>query len=563
MKKLLGLFLTIVMLFTMVVPAVYATDGVIVDQSDATPIIYLRGNGEVIHYEDGKGEVARIDIDQVLSDESIYDVEGMKKEIVNILIPFISKGLPMDDWDECRKAIYNAVSPFFKQSALDGDGNPQMGTTISLAAQNSNADPYVKNEVTYSSRALIFHHDWRLDPYDNVDALHTFILKVCEKTGEKQVSFASRCLGGTLLNAYLEKYGHLGYVKNVMYCDTLANGSTVLSKLFSGKISVDGKNAQRYMGQLEYCAELEQGVGFAITGFLDEVVTSTLDLFTQTNITDTLGNGFELLYNELLQLLLPALMHAIGYATNANYWACVRDEDFDEALVFMFGEENSEAREYYAGLIEKIVNYRERVTAKLPDLYNTFINDYKIHIGTAAKYGYMNMPMIDDNDLLSDTLASLEHASFGATCAKVGETLSDEYIAARVAEGKGKYISPDKQVDLSTCISPDTAWVVKNHHHSYPTFVLAIAEEFCNGTGVTVDTSAYPRFVMYDDRNDTWSEMTADNCSDLEFIGLAENEPTVFTKLVSGIRFLTMIFKLIVRAVSGEISFDAIGKFFG
>ena len=107
----------------------------------ATPIIYLRGNGEAIHYENGAGEQARIDIGEVLGDESIYDVEGMKKEIVNILIPFLTRGLLKDDWDECRKAIYNAISPFFIQSASDSNGNAQMGTAISVSSQNENANP--------------------------------------------------------------------------------------------------------------------------------------------------------------------------------------------------------------------------------------------------------------------------------------------------------------------------------------------------------------------------------------------------------------------------------------
>ena len=53
------------------------------------------------------------------------------------------------------------------------------------------------------------------------------------------------------------------------------------------------------------------------------------------------------------------------------------------------------------------------------------------------------------NDL-SDGLVSLKDASFGTTTAKAGSVLSDEYIARRIDEGKGKYISFDKEVDTST-----------------------------------------------------------------------------------------------------------------
>ena len=558
MKKIISLILALIMTFSLALPAAYAVDQKPYE-AGPTPIILLRGNGEPIHYDKGNGEEAKIDLDEVLGDESIYDVEGMKKEIVNILIPFVMQGLPFDEWDDCRKAIYNAISPFFKQSISDGDGNAQMDTTISKAAQEENANPKVKTSGPYYTGEYVFHYDWRRDPYDNVKELHKYVELVLERTQKTQVSFVSRCLGGTLLNAYIEEYGENGHIKNVVYGDTLGNGSTVLSKFLSGKISIDGKNTQRYLGQLEHCAELSVGIGFSLPGFIDEVVTATLDLFTQTNVTDVMGDGIENLYNELLQVLLPALLHAVGYATNANYWACVREEDFDDALKLIFGEDGSEARVYYAGLIEKITNYNEKVSSKLPELLNTFINNYGIHIGSVVKYGYLNMPLTEDNDILSDALTSLSHASFGATCAKVGEKLSDSDIAGV----DSKYISPDKQVNLSTSVLADTTWVLKNCHHEYATIVFDIADEFCNANGMTVDTSSFHRFMMYNEADDTWSEMTEDNCADYDFISEVETEPTIATKLVAGLRFLTMIFKLLAKLFSGEISFDALGKLFG
>lgn len=560
MKKIISLVLTLVMLMTIAVPTAFAAD---TNTDELTPIIFLRGNGEPMYYEDGT--LAPIDFADVLADPSIYDVKGMIGEVVNIIIPFLSKGLAKDDWDECRKAIYNAISPFFQQAISDGDGNAQLGTGLSRESIILNNSPELQYANYYQAGSLTFHYDWRRDPYDNVDLLHEFVLKILDLTGKSQVSFVTRCLGGTLLNAYLEKYGHLGLVKNAMYGDTLAMGSTVLSKLLSGKLEIDGKNLQRYKGQLERCAETGQGVGFSLPELLDEIIVSTLDVFTQTNVTDMLGDGFESIYNNLLQMLLPALLHAIGYGSTPNYYACVLEEDFDDAITFMFGEEGSEGREHFAGLIKKITYYREHVTSKLPTLYKeTFTEKYGIHIGTISKYGYLNMPMFEDNDMLSDGLASLEHASFGATCAKVGETLSDSYIAQIVADENGRYISPDKQVDLSTSISPETAWVVKNCHHGFADIVFEIATPFCNGTNYTIDSEgAHPQFIMYDEMNKTWSEMTEDNCSDLEFMSRVEPEPTVMTKLAAGIRFLTVIINLFVKLLKGEINFDGFGAVIG
>ena len=564
MKKTLSLLLSLILIFTIAMPMAYAVDEKPFEEG-LTPIIYLRGNGESMYYEDGAGEKAPIDFSDVLADPSIYDVKGMAAEVVNILVPFMSQGLAKDDWDECRKAIYNAISPFFQQSISDGDGNAQLGTTISKESQILNGSPELQNANYYEAGSLTFHYDWRRDPYDNVDLLHEFVLKVLAITGKSQVSFVTRCLGGTLLNAYLEKYGHLGLVKNAMYGDTLAMGSTVLSKLLSGKIEIDGKNLQRYKGQLERCAETGQGVGLALPELLNEIINSTLNVFTQTNVTDMMGDGFENIYNNLLQLLLPALMHAIGYGSTPNYYACVLEEDFEDAITFMFGEEGSEGRTHFAGLIEKIRYYREHVTSKLPTLYkDTFIDEYGINIGTISKYGYLNMPMVEDNDILSDSLASLTHASFGATCAKVGETLSDSYIAERTAQGKGKYISPDKQVDISTSISPDTAWVVKNCHHGFADVVFAIATPFCNGTNYTVNSEgAYPQYLMYDEFGGSWTEMTEDNCADLEFMTRAEEKPTFMTKFMAGMTFIKAIVNLFIKLLSGEISLSGFGAVIG
>lgn len=556
MKKTLSLILALIMIFTVAVPAVCAADA----SAESTPIIYLRGNGEPIYFDDGYGDRINTDIDQVLGASNV-DKDELINETVNIIVPFLSRGLLKDEWDECRKAIYDAISPLFDQTIFGGDGNPRYGTTIHWEAQWSNEHPNVIAQDWYGSTDLVFHYDWRCDPYDNADLLAAFVDRVLDATGKKQVSFVSRCMGGTLLNAYLERYGHEGKVKNALYGDTLADGATVLSKLFSGKIAVDGKNTQRYLGQLDLCGELGVGVGFALPGLLDEIVTTTLDFFTQVNITDDIGDGIEKLFNDVYIMVLPALMHATGYATAPNYWACVREEDFEDAFLLMFGEEGSEAREYYAGLIEKITYYREHVTSR----EEKFFEDMKAyaHIGAVAKYGFLNASILEDNDIHSDALASFEHATFGATAAKVGDTLSDDYIAARVAEGNGKYISPDKVVDMSTSVVKDTCWVFKNAHHNHDRMIFEIANEFCNGTNVTVENSNFARFNTFFYETNSWTEMTEDNSADLEFMTRAEKEPTVATKLAAGLRFLTMIINLMIKAIKGEISFDSIGSLLG
>lgn len=82
---------------------------------------------------------------------------------------------------------------------------------------------------------------------------------------------------------------------------------------------------------------------------------------------------------------------------------------------------------------------------------------------------------------------------------------------------------------------------------------MDIATEICRGTNVTVETSSYPRFIMFDEFAKTWSPMTEDNCADLGFITSVTEEPTLKSKLVSIVDFVKVIFKLFVGVLKGEI----------
>ncbi|MBR2079873.1 MAG: hypothetical protein IJ962_06590 [Clostridia bacterium] len=551
MKKLISILLVTVMLFAVMAPAVSA-----VNAYEYLPTIYIRGNGEELYYPDGTRLVASFDDLSLGGEEGGIDKDTIVETAVNILKPFVMEGMVFDKWDNYGKAIYDEIKPLFPDAGLDGNGNPLKGTGISASQQD------LKNRLPHSvweynnKRDYPFFYDWRLSPYDYVDELHTFILQIMDKTKKDKVNIWARCLGGGLLSAYLQKYGHLGHVKNVIFGQVLSNETTVISKAFSGQIEFNAKLVERYAGQLDYLGNSGEGVGFVFSDLLYEIVFKTMDFFNQINVTDKALDEIEALYARLYKALVPALCHAVGIATQVNYWTGVAEEDMDAALDLMFGKEGSELRTKYAGLIAKIQMYRENVSGNLKGFYDGLTAN-KIHFGFVANYGMLNAPMTKDADLLSDSLVSLEHGAFGATCAKIGKTLSDDYINARVAEGKGKYISPDKQVDLSTAYSPDTTWVVKNaHHDNFDAPFLGILRAFLNGTNETVESIGAPRYQIYDYNTKKVSAMTEENCGELEFMSLPEEEPTTETRVVSFMRFFTMILEFFRRLFSGNFDFS-------
>ena len=550
MKKIISLLLVTVMLLTPM--------GIIASAAEENlPIIYIRGNGETIY--DGDGNVLALGISDLFSNvtNGDFDKETVIETCANIMLPFLTEGLLFDEWDNYGKAVYEELKPIFKGSEIDENGNPINGSGIAQSRIDESEAEAERDTVNYGLYDYNFMYDWRLSPYDHVDRLHQYVLKVLDKTGKDRVNIHVACLGGSLVMAYLERYGDHGHVKNIMLNEVLSNGATIISKTFSGQIEFDAKQVERYLAQMKYCSEIGMPGGFGLSDLIDEIIFKTIDLFNQITVTDKVLDGVENLYAKLYKALMPAVCHATGIATVVNYWTCVSEKDFDAALNLIFGKEGSELRTQYAGLIEKILYYREHCTSKLDELYEKCENEneYNIHLGFVARYGYMNPPLTKEADELSDFLVSLDDATKGATCAKIGSTLSEEYISQRVTEGKGDYISPDRQVDLSTALHPDRTWVIKNAHHSLLNVSDNITLSFLKGTKYSVNSEgAYPQFSVYFEADGRLEPMTTDNCADYEWVSLPEEEPTTQTRLTALMRFFTMLINLFKKLFSGKLN---------
>ena len=199
-------------------------------------------------------------------------------------------------------------------------------------------------------------------------------------------------------------------------------------------------------------------------------------------------------------------------ATMPGYWSCVSREDFDGALLYVFGKEGSAKRKTYAGLIQKIQAYHDEVQVGMDDMLLRFAADGG-KVAVIAKYGSQLMPMCDSRNALADSYVSVHRASLGATTSLLYQTLDDSYIASRQAAGYGNYISPDRQVDASTCLFPDSTWFLKGvRHDSWTLTETAIAYTVATAdVQYTVHDFDLAQFlVRVDDQEPV--VMTAENC---------------------------------------------------
>ena len=97
--------------------------------------------------------------------------------------------------------------------------------------------------------------------------------------------------------------------------------------------------------------------------------------------------------------------------------------------------------------------------------------------------------------------------------------------------------------------------MVKNaHHDNFDAPFMGILRAFLNGTEETVESIGEPRFQIYDYETNTVSPMAEENNTDHEFITKPEENPTTETRLVSFMRFFTMILDFFKKIFSGDFS---------
>jgi len=232
------------------------------------------------------------------------------------------------------------------------------------------------------------------------------------------------------------------------------------------------------------------------------------------------------------------------------------EDDFEDALFYVFGEKGSEKREKYKNLITKIEDYHYNVMKEIDTVFESLRED-EVKVGVIAKYGFQLAPITESRDYVADQFATVEKASFGATTSTVYEPLLADYIAVREAEGKGKYISPDKRIDASTCAFPDSTWFTKGITHSnwteFETSVLLAV--VTADRQLTVDDFEYTQFVVYDNETETAYPMTEDNYkteaweANKNLDKPADKHGVIFSAVYSLIKWVMEVFRFIMSKI--------------
>lgn len=539
MKKLISVFMAIVMTVTLLVPAVSvsAKSYNLVD----VPVVRIFGDGEPLYNKDGE---LIFHFSEMLSIGGTIEKKELYSSVINVVMPFLVEGLATGNFDHYYEALEKEIGELFAEARLDENGNPAKGQGVSQERIKT-MENWLKNP---KCRDFIFWYDWRLDPYESADSLKTYIERIKQVTGRPKVSVQSFCLGTSVLMAYVEKYG-TDDLHGVSFDGTVVNGAEIISEPISGKFRINGNAINRFLTDLNANGTFK----------VDEFVSQTLDLLVKAGVVDkVVGTIREKLYYRLFEGVTSALALSTFF-TWPVYWSAVTEEDYDNAMNYVFGKQGSEKRVKYAGLIEKIEGFDQKVRQQLPELLKKLEND-GVNIAVVAKYGYQIVPIIKSSDALADQYVSVKRASLGATTSTVYGTLSNNYITDRIDQGFGQYISPDKQIDASTCLFPDYTWFAKGVNHSdrpdaeYEILYAVVRAD----RQLTINDFKYSQFMVYDNDTKVMSSMTTENCDIYNWeANDAEDNPTnkdewTNALVVSFIRWLTGLLKVLVKVIAAK-----------
>ncbi|MBQ6118552.1 MAG: hypothetical protein IJK98_04930 [Clostridia bacterium] len=451
-----------------------------------TPIVYIKGYQQLIKL-DGNGG----------STELLEDDGDIVEDAVGKAVPLFAKALVTDNWDEYCDVTYEALKPLYTEAQPAPDGSVQPGTGIGnfndtelWSWSPAGIDPNLHHDP-YSFYEYNF--DFRLSMLKNAEDLHAFVKTVEEKTGHDKVIMVGRCGSTNLIAAYLYKYQEpVNYadLEKLILISNNADGVDFVEALLGGTVWINPEAAYRFIKVQGYIDSTfaDKGIASFLNATIDMLADTGLGLKAVCKLTQHI---YEKVKDRLIARLLKEYYGVCpGFITFVN-------ENYEAYRSYIFQEEGD--IEKYADIIADADEYHYHAQVGFDERLATMRN-LGVEVDLVALYGDQTYPLMESADLTSDRIASVEDQSLGGTASPITGTLSEAYIDARQAEGKGAYLSPDCQIDASTGQFPDTTWYIKNSKHTFDAPLQGLVNVLTRTKNVTVNSNpAYPQFLNHFD----------------------------------------------------------------
>ena len=388
------------------------------------------------------------------------------------------------------KVAYNLVSDIFKYQRCDANGDHV--ENLKTQRWNYSLEHMSEEDLEWTYRMVpmqslvneigeehVYFFTFNLvgDPMDSADDLAEYIEMVKEQTGHDKVSLLPVSLGGTILTAYLDKYGHseLDQIVNAVAC---LDGTDIVADFFAREWRLDDEYLyHEFIKQIFIENEGGPTLGYLINSLLHIIPRSGVDALLSGAISGIL---------DTLMLNCP------------QFWAMLPSYRYDALAERYLGDKPAlkartdrfqTARLNLKGNILKAVEDGVRVNS---------IAGSNLDLGEEM-YTYFNI-VASAEKVNSDGIVNLTSTTLGATGAAGEQTLDDvDYESNTYCTNPDhNHVSPDNMVDTSTAILPENTWVFLNQHHEvgYNDVVLNLAKAIFLGevTAVNENPEMYPQY---------------------------------------------------------------------
>lgn len=472
LKKLISVLLVLALAVTLVTPS-FAAAGA------ENPVLVVTGFSEYPLVDLSTGEAAF----PPTTDAIVNTVTGVLPALTTLL----ASAKTQADYDAFCDAALPVVNALFEPIACNPDGTVKH-TEVGLAYQYpESAAAYGKNSEAYSQafdkallrsvadtvgadKTYVYGLDWRLSPLEIADELNDWIQHIKSEHNCDKVSIAGISMGGVMVSAYLAKYGTAD-ISNITMISSAFTGLEYIGALFNGGVAIDEQGLYNMLDQLVGTKTLSQILGS--TGLVKQVIALIDDVYAA----------------EKDRLFTECLIPAFGY--NPGIWSFVPDADYAAAKAFMFARMDSTDAEK-AALEAKIDAYHD-IQAHAKENLAAAKQD-GVSVAIVSNYNSQMPPVSTASALTGDQVIETVHTSAFATCADQGKQLPEGT--------KGKYVSPDRMIDASTCWFPNQTWFIKNMQHvgfddtqnqcALYTWLMTAKKQ------VTVNSNPdFPQFLLY------------------------------------------------------------------
>ncbi len=332
-------------------------------------------------------------------------------------------------------------------------------------------------DVIGEDHAYFFTFNLVGDPMDSADDLHEYIKMVKEQTGHDEVTLLPVSLGGTILTAYLEKYGHDG-IDQIVNAVACLDGTDIVADFYAREWNLSDEFLYH-----EFIANI----------FVESNDSPTLGYLINTLLHIFPRSGINALLSGAMSGILDTMM-----LNCPQFWAMLPSYRY-EALAERYLSDNPVLKARTDAFQKARLNLKKNILEAVEDgVRVNSIAGANLDLGEQM-YTYFGIVASADK-VNSDGIINLSSTTLGATGAPGEKTLSDiEYDGKSYCTNpKHNHISPDNMVDASTSILPENTWIFLEQHHEVGNndVVLNLAKAIILGEVKDVNDKPekYPQF---------------------------------------------------------------------